>query len=226
MRRNGAMLACLLFLLTLGFIPEARARGFLDDVFGYARNDSPTQFDYTPPRPSFSYRQAHRRDVRHRSWRVKHATARGAREHFGRHRPRVAVTMLASPTQSGIPASSPRLCCGNAQDAINQIINNDPTLRPGDAYMSHEGLKVYVGERKKDSQFVPVDHARHIGARLKQRLKEAVTTPTRVARARDAKARSQSHEPQPSAPRATRGGEKLVSGPEGRPIRLVGGFAK
>jgi hypothetical protein len=243
MRRNGAILACFLFLLTMGFSPEAKARGFLESVFGYQRQDSPAQIYFAPNGEVYNHRQAHRRDVKrgdlhHRSA----ARFRSAKNHVVRDTPararvsahrkltqrRMALAIrAASPSSpSATPPASERPCCGNAQEAINQIINNDRTLRPGDAYMSHEGLRVYVGERKKNSQFVAVDHARHIGAGLKQRLKEVGATPHKTVRAPDEKARNQGRELQPLVARPTRGGDRLVDGPGGRPIRLVGGFAK
>lgn len=241
MRRNGAILACLLFLLTVGFSSESKARGFLDAVFGSEQLSSPAQLYLAPQGEGYRHRQAYRGDIHNRQTKshyLRHSSSMRVRP--AKHRVvfdtsvRARVYAHRSMTQyhsskaiqSASPPSLERPCCSNAQEAINHIVNNDPTLRPGDAYMSHEGLRVYVGERKRDAQFVPVEHARQIGAGLRQRLKEVGATPRKGVRTPDEKARNHGHDPQPSVARAGRSGEKLVAGPEGRPIRLVGGFAK
>jgi hypothetical protein len=251
MDRKGFILTALLLVLTFGFSSHAEARGgLLEAIFGFERQDHSAPIYLAPQRDVYQYGDDHRRDARrmahrrdgqflelrrrakaarpgkHESFAMGHASRPyAASRKETRRRLAMASQAVAASPQKTAPPSSERPCCANAQDAINQIVKNDPTLRPGDAYMSNEGLRVYVGERKKNSQFVPLDHARHIGASLKKRLKAVSMSPTRSVRAQDeAKARNPGHEPQQAHARASR--EKLVDGPEGRPIRFVGGFAK
>jgi hypothetical protein len=93
--------------------------------------------------------------------------------------------------------------------------------------MSNDGLRVYVGERKR-SQFVPVENARHIGAGLKQRLAAVIKVlpkPSARTPPEEAKAKNQAAEPPRASAREKTLKERLVDGPAGRLIRLVGGFA-
>jgi len=229
MRRIGAIHLVFSIFLILGITAEAQARGFLDAVFGLERQGWPAQI-YSPQDVAYSrsmtQRGGRRLDSQHRSAARAHRLVRDAapRKHVAaplktrqRH-----IEMAAHAKTLSQSLSYARPCCANAQDAIKHIIDRDPTLRPGDAYMSHEGLRVYVGDQKKDSRFVPVDRARHIGAGLKQRLKEVIAIPLKTARAPEETARNQ----QPPLAHASRGAGKMVAGPAGRPIRLVGGFAK
>jgi hypothetical protein len=199
-------------------------------MFGYASQAQPSQAYLAPQRHLSSQHRAIRTPARHRK--NRHEFARNSTEHHHsiawrhRHQPQPSQFVQGQPVAP--PASVTRLCCSDAQDAINHIVKDDPTLRPGDAYMSTDGLRVYQGERKNDLQFVPVDKARHIGAGLKQRLAEVeskarVSAPEHSADV-DAKASKRAMVEPQHATNEKKHKEKFVHGPDGRLIRMVGGF--
>ena len=217
MKNSGVILAILVFFSAIGFSSASEAHGFLDLVFGFGRQAQPSQTYFAPARPHSWQHRA----IGHHKYKNRHELARNHRHSLAwHHRNQQSVT----PPEQG--ASRP--CCSNAQEAINHIVKDDPTLRPGDAYMSTEGLRVYQGERDHDPQFVPVDEARHIGAGLKQRLAE-VESKVRISTAEhtrevDANTKKRLLAETQHGANDKKHKEKLVHGPDGRLIRMVGGF--
>ena len=116
----------------------------------------------------------------------------------------------------------------DAQAAIATILRDDPTLRPGDAYMTNDGLRVYVGEGRSDLQFVPVNQARQIDKKLKARLAEVERTPfarnVRVAALKNGDVVGSYRKNAESKP-AKWDKERLIRASNGKTIRLVGGYA-
>jgi hypothetical protein len=106
----------------------------------------------------------------------------------------------------------------------------DATLRPGDAYASADGLRVFVGSAKsahRSEDFVPVTQAQSVSAGLRARLVAASAQDQRRAEAAREKSASRGMQDTPtlvvhaSAPRA----ERTTLDAEGRRIRFVGGAA-
>ncbi len=228
MIKNGVVLAFLVFLSAFGFSGAAEAHGFFDLIFGHDSAPAASQVYFAPSSKSTHRHSAH--SARHHDRRYAQHWRKHRRDHSklaAHHRNLLKQAVVAALTNQDSPPVA-RPCCGNASEAINQIIKNDPTLRPGDAYMSNDGLKIYVGEGGKSDSFVSIDKARHIGSGLKNRLAEMTRRPGAATKTPGAAEAKVKHAPPETklvaandkhAPK-----EKLVHGPNGRLIRLVGGF--
>jgi hypothetical protein len=144
----------------------------------------------------------------------------GMRRH---HRPRKQAHRAGPKKLNYAEAMTPtrapfkRECCSSPQEALEKVAN-DATLRPGDAFMGNDGLRVYVGE----SKFVAVEQAK-IGQTLRDRLAAVEKTPAAQAssKADGDKVRLVSKS---GPPRATPHKERLITTTEGKTIRLVGGY--
>ena len=113
-------------------------------------------------------------------------------------------------------------CCASAVDMIARVTRRDPTLRKGDAFMTSDGLRVFVGDRQGDTKFVPVGQAPQLSRDLKERLQAMEKTPS----ASPAKSRAEkAFGPAAHAGVAEKAGkDRLIETANGKTIRLVGGF--
>jgi hypothetical protein len=135
------------------------------------------------------------------------------------------ATNVAAPTKLNYSATPAAV--GDAQAAIAKVLHDDPTLRPGDAYMTADGLRVYVGEQQSDPKFVPVNNARKIGKELKARLAEVEKTPARTVRVAALKNGDKvggAHASSEAKP-VRSGKERMIKASNGKMIRFVGGYA-
>jgi hypothetical protein len=113
-------------------------------------------------------------------------------------------------------------CCASAVDMIARVTRRDPTLREGDAFMTSDGLRVFVGDRRGDTKFVPVGQAPKLSPALKERLQAMDKTPSASP--------SRSRAEKASGPLAHSGvaekaeKDRLIETANGKTIRLVGGF--
>jgi hypothetical protein len=128
----------------------------------------------------------------------------------------------------GDKPGSAEKCCVSARDMIARVTKRDPTLRQGDAFMTSDGLQVFVGDRQGDTKFVPVGKAPQLSRALKERLQALEKTPTeKGARVPLSKMRSELA----SVPNVNEGvavkaaKDRLIETPTGKTIRLVGGYA-
>lgn len=189
--------AVVLALASLSFSP-AQAGGLLQDLFAPAPRAAPTVMYYAPAQPQIRFLhdegfRVSRRPSTHRKAIVKkhpskrwtvgrrsapaHAAvyAHGPRVEQGRriHRAHVvkprAKFVRALAAASAVPAQ--------AAPAVAKVdppahIDNDPTLRVGDAYMTPEGLRIYRGPQSKAKERkVFVDFRRSgLGEGVKSRL--------------------------------------------------------
>ena len=122
----------------------------------------------------------------------------------------------------GGPSDDAGKCCASAVDMIARVTRRDPTLRKGDAFMTSEGLQVFVGDRQGDAKFVPVGKALQLSPALKERLQAIEKTPS----ASPSRPRAEKASGPPAhggvAERAEK--DRLIETANGKTIRLVGGF--
>jgi hypothetical protein len=120
------------------------------------------------------------------------------------------------------PATSPKICCSSALDAI-AMIAHDKTLRPGDAYMTPEGLKVFVvtsGAKHEKRDFVTLSKASGVAPDQRASLSAMAPAKVRLTRVK---------QPVKTAPPTVAGTsapapESTIVDPRGKTIRFVGGY--
>jgi hypothetical protein len=112
------------------------------------------------------------------------------------------------------------------------VTQRDSTLRRGDAFMTSDGLQVFVGDRNGNTKFVPVEDAPQISRALKAQLdameKKPAAKPIRVAPVKsrvESAADSAVHSSLPEKPPAQAVKDRWIKMPNGKTIRLVGGYA-
>ena len=237
MTRYGAMLSIFVLLSSICFSTASRAEGFFEMLFGGGRQHADSRASYVVAPPQVRLHGAHRHHVA--AWRKK--TAHFALRAHARHH-RALAHHMAAPAISGaqlaygsIPAppgaSEGQKCCSDAQDAIAKIMHEDRTLRPGDAYMSSDGLRVYEGDRAKDQEFVPVHQARALDKTSKARLAAVEKAPVQAIplnpgqkpHLAPAIAPHAGNAPDQKAAKLNK--ESLIKTFNGRTIRFVGGYA-
>lgn len=177
MRRSGACLTVLILLGSICFSTASRAEGFFEMLFGGGRQHVELHVGYV-----YAAQPRHRKAEHRRHFARRHKLDRhfAIRAHFHRHAnshqwarrhvapaPAAPAQLSYAETPTSIEAVSHDQ---NAQDAIAKVIREDPTLRPGDAYMTADGLRVFEGDGPNDPKFVPVGQARGIGKKLRARL--------------------------------------------------------
>lgn len=117
--------------------------------------------------------------------------------------PRIGLTAPKTPMQKAI-------CCKDGEDPAKAILA-DPTLRPGDAYMTEKGLRIFSGRAHAKARAAFVDLRRAtIGKLTKARLFAASDARPRAAKAKQ--------DARPAAP------AYLTVDPAGRTIRAVGPY--
>jgi hypothetical protein len=113
-------------------------------------------------------------------------------------------------------------CCASAFDMIARVTRRDPTLRKGDAFMTSDGLQVFVGDRQGDTKFVPVGQAPQLSPALKERLQAMETKPSAPPSRSRAEKASGALANAGVAEKAAK--DRLIETANGKTIRLVGGF--
>jgi hypothetical protein len=193
MRKSGVGFFILVSLSSAGVSGSAHAQNFFEMLFG---GGQPAQV----AAPNGGARSHHRP--------LKHARHTGPKK----------LSYAEAMTPSRAPFKHE--CCSSPQEALEKVAS-DATLRPGDAFMASDGLRVYVGESKSAQKFVAVEHAK-IGESLRARLSAfekapATANSTGADKKVDLAAR-------PNLPRTTPHKERLITTSEGKTIRLVGGY--
>ena len=235
MKKSGVGLSLLILVSLVCFSSGARAEGFFEMLFGGGqhRGAAPqvtAQFAQ-PRRQTVAHKRhfsvaAHHRRTAHSATRVAHRTHFKSR--FLASKPlkgKEAAANWGAPTK--LNYSNPPAMAGDAQAAIARVLHDDATLRPGDAYMTDDGLRVYVGEQQSDLRFVPVKEARQIGKHLKARLSEMERTPfktMRVAALKNGDKAGVHAAPETKPIKSSK--ERLIKASNGKMIRLVGGYAQ
>ena len=178
----------------------AQAAGLLQDLFGGYDRPAPVVYRYAPeqPRMRFIYEDALRVSRRPRSAVHKMVAAHRIQKHgieqahahvVVKHRKLLAHAIAHRRIVSGpsLDRSSAKpladlqaaQCCKHDDVAAGQI-DNDTTLRIGDAYMTPQGLRIYRGRiegTREASAFVDYRKA-SIGPKMKARLAELERRPS------------------------------------------------
>jgi len=113
----------------------------------------------------------------------------------------------------------------SGQEAINKILN-DETLRPGDAYMAPDGLRVFMGARqgaRSLDDFVAVANAQNIEMNLRAKLAAYIDGSAKL----DPPSADKTNVPAASSlellPLASRPKERIITDSQGKTLRFVGG---
>ena len=206
MRMRRLVLAAAALVASLCFSSAGQAHGFLEMLFGGHAAPQRYVVDRGPSnaRPLQHY-------VRHKHAHPRIAySARAKRHHAAKVLAYLHVEAPRPTAETAAAAPTPTI-----QEALVENLRNDPTLRTGDAIMTPQGLRIYVGARAGGADIVPVEQARNIGRWHRQRLAEI--TPVR--------AQERASASQPTAQAAGSHG-KMIHAANGKTVRLVGGYAR
>ncbi len=230
MTRSGVFLSIFILMGSIGFSTASRAEGFLEMLFGGGRQHSESHANYVLTPPMVHRHVTHRHYAATHHKKAHHLAMRAHSRHhhaFARHKAApVALAYAAAPAS---PVDE-RKCCGDAQDAIAKVMHDDPTLRPGDAYMSADGLRVYEGDRANDQEFVPVGKARALDKNSKARLAAIEKAPVfdrtsgRGLKPRLAAVPAPHAGPGADQKSTKLNNERLIKTFNGKTIRFVGGY--
>jgi hypothetical protein len=135
----------------------AKAQGLFQTLFNEAQ-PQPSYYRYAPD-VGLRFAPAPQRDshAAARAWQKSRAEA--ARKLALKRKARVEKMRLASlgpiislkaSTSNGVSGHQKPICCANGENAA-EALKLDPTLRPGDAFMTPEGLKIYSGRASSKS---------------------------------------------------------------------------
>jgi hypothetical protein len=222
--------ACLSVMTIAGIFfcsSDGRAENFLEMIFGHIQAPVESHQNYARP----SRRNGHYSYKSDRFASRKHS-ADGASAGADDSTPSPASMKLSYAEVWGAKTSGPETCCTSARDMIAKVTRGDSTLRRGDAFMTSDGLQVFVGDRNGDTKFVPVEDASQISRALKAQLealeKSPAAKPVRIA---PVKSRAVSAAGSPGNagslenPPTQAVKDRLIKSPNGKTIRLVGGYA-
>lgn len=189
------LLSALLMAFACVSFSPAQAGGLLQDLFAPAPRPAPTVHYYAPAQPQIRFlydeglRVSRRPSTSHKTivkkaqnkrWAVsrkKSTTMAGARSsrrgfvHAGGWKKSHAVNARAKISRF-VAASAPKAVPAVARAEAPAQIDNDPTLRIGDAYMTTEGLRIYRGpsaKAAKSKSFVEFRRSK-IGSGVKSQL--------------------------------------------------------
>jgi hypothetical protein len=229
MTRSGVFLSIFVLLSSVCFSGASRAEGFYEMLFGGGRQHAELHSTYVLLPAVVHRHSAHRRVAAHHRRPVRFAARTHSHHHVIAWRhviPAASPTRLsyaATPVSSGQPTA--------AQDAIARAIHDDPTLRPGDAYMSDAGLRVYEGDSNTDPKFVPVRQTHALDKTSKARLAAVENAPIQAVsfnvnrRPRSAAALSPHAVLAAEQKSAKSSKERFIKTLGGKTIRFVGGYA-
>jgi hypothetical protein len=204
MRHSGVRLTILSMVCIVGLGGASRAQNIFELIFGGGRPSAESQGIRA---------SSHHASRRHAAHKRRDPSVADAGESSA-----AAETMKLNYAEAwGGASDGAGKCCASAADMIARVTRRDPTLREGDAFMTSDGLQVFVGDGEGDTKFVPVGQAPQLSRGLKERLQAMEKTPAeKPARAAPSRSRA---EPGPVAK------DRLIETENGRTIRLVGGFA-
>ena len=237
-------LSAFAFVVASLSLSPAQAGGLLQDLFAPAPRPAPVVTYYAPAQPHIRFLvdeglrvsrrpAAHRKATarkhaakkwsvkRHDAARLAHAPSSRFRVDHGRRIPRAHVTKpdsrarLASKFHAPASVVPAQLALNVAKVTPPARIDNDPTLRVGDAYMTTEGLRIYRGPQAKAVQrkaFVDF-RTSHLGKGVRSQLAALENTPAHRIRRIGAPALK-------SIP--ARASERRSIDRQGRAIRIVG----
>lgn len=198
------------FIATFSSLSAAQARGGLfEALFGQPR---PTYYQYAPAEGLRFRSRPDPAPAMRGGTRLRGALEFGARKpkaHKAARRlvsldPRIGLAPPKAPMQKAI-------CCKDGEDPAHAILS-DSTLRPGDAYMTPQGLRVFVGRAGAKARAAFADLRRAaIGKQDKARLMAISDARPRAAEKAKVEAR-----PAASA--------QLIVDPAGRALRAVGPY--
>ncbi len=186
-------------LLLCGAFPAPASAGYYEDLFGISRPAShqPGSAAVVPGHALRVHLARTERSRRHAE--ARHAEARRARRHFARHHP---IVPAAAPSAPAFLAHVASLALTSGAKAIDAILN-DLTLRPGDAYVGTDGVRIYVGSSNKtpeEKDFVPLTPKIMAKAKFRARLAPyRSTTPVKKLAAAEVKPKAASLPP-PAGP--------------------------
>jgi len=227
MSKAGAYLSVMGIVGIFCYGSAARAENFLEMIFGHIRVPAESQRNSS----LLSRRNGHYSYKAYRFASRKHSSHE-ASAGVDDSAPSPASMKLSYAEVWGAKAGGPETCCASARDMIAKVTQRDSTLRRGDAFMTSDGLQVFVGDRNGDTKFVPVEDAPQISRTLKAQLealeKSPTAKPNRVAPLKsrvESAAGSAVHSGLPEQPPAQAVKDRLIKSPNGKTIRLVGGYA-
>jgi hypothetical protein len=236
MIRSGVYLAILVLLGSICFSTASRAEGFFETLFGFSRQHVESHAAYINAPLQLRHHAAHRHRFAAHHKKATHFALRAHSRHhkaFAHHKAIPAASgdqlgYAAVPTSIAAPVEEKK-CCSNAQDAIAKVMHEDRTLRPGDAYMSADGLRVFEGERATDQEFVPVGQTRALDEHSKARLAAVEKTPVTdiepSLKSRSAQISSSHAGLAPDQKPTKLNKERFIKTLNGKTIRFVGGYA-
>lgn len=199
------------FIAAFSSLSTAQARGGLfEALFGQPQ---PTYYQYAPAEGLRFRSRPDPAPAMRGGTRLRGAPEFGARKPKARKAarrvvsldPRIGLATPKSPMQKAI-------CCKGGEDPARAILS-DATLRPGDAYMTPQGLRVFVGRAgaKAAAAFVA---PRRAAISKKDRARLVAISDARP-RAVQAKAKAEAGSAAPA---------QLIVDPAGRALRAVGPY--
>ncbi len=222
--------ACMSFLSIVGifcFSCPGRAENFLEMILGSVRRPADSHANAAPPSHQTALGQQGRSHIT--SW---NHSDHGVKARADNSAPSPASMKLSYAEAWGSEAGGRGTCCARARDMIAKVTQGDSTLRRGDAFMTSDGLRVFVGDRKSDTKFVRVEDATQISRALKTQLdaveKKPAAKPIRIAPVKSrlvSAVGSPGNAGSPEKPPAQAVKDRLIKAPNGKTIRLVGGYA-
>ncbi|WP_294533812.1 hypothetical protein [uncultured Rhodoblastus sp.] len=221
MRRSGARLSIVSFVALFSLCGASRAQNIFELIFGGGQH-SVESHRAASPAPRYA---SPRRRVAHKWSGETFAKASDSS-------PSPETMKLSYAEAWGGKAGAAEKCCASAADMIARVTKGDPTLRQGDAFMTSDGLRVFVGDRQGDTKFVTLGQAQQLSRALKERLQamekqpsaaSALAPPSRSRAETAAGPRVNLGDREKSATGAAK--DRLIAAQNGKTIRLVGGYA-
>ncbi|MDB5596871.1 MAG: hypothetical protein JWM36_3832 [Hyphomicrobiales bacterium] len=223
--RTAVFLVMALFGAGLGTTPARAATGFLDTVFGRPQQLQNPAFQMKSTvqplqdKAAILRKAKRQRELQARRRRAQKAKLLARTTDFQK----AAAAFVAGATRQAATSAPAVRAPSTAQEAISKVLQ-DETLRPGDAYMAADGLRVFVGAAKKDTaqkRFVAIDKAHGISPDLRARLAALEhRPPARPPTARPSRARAPEHSSVQIA--MAKSPDNFIVDARGRTIRVVG----
>lgn len=215
----------------LNTTPARAATGFLETVFGrpqqlqspayqmYERQDVYRPLTVQQDKAAMLRKAKHQRELQARRRRAQKAKLLAKNT----ERQKAVAAFIADATRQSSNSAPVVRTPSTAQEAISKVLQDD-TLRPGDAYMAADGLRIFVGAEKKNAaqkRFVAIDKAHTISPGLRARLAALERRPVAKAPAtRPSKARAAEQQQMQIA--MAKGLDHFIIDARGRTIRVVG----
>jgi hypothetical protein len=232
--RTFFFLVIALFGAGLGPTPARSATGFLESVFArpqhlqnpayriYERQDAYRPLTVQQDKAAMLRKAKHQRELQARRRRAQKAKLLARNTEIQK----ATAAFIAEATKQAVTSAPVVRTPSTAQEAISKVLH-DETLRPGDAYMAADGLRVFVGPEKKNTaqkRFVAIDKARAISPGLRARLAALDHRPVAAPpTTRPSKARAAEHASVHTAmANMAKVPDHFIVDARGRTIRVVG----